>query len=471
MYKQRKQIHILVLLIIDTLSIIFADILSIFIRYNLNSIFWTDIENDVSKTSYYEILILLVPVILIVYAICKLYRKPLEASYSNDINKIIIANIISALILMSLIFIVRQGWEYSRAILILFTCINIVLDTGFRLIYRKVLRNRYIGGYNVTNILVIGTDSIALEYLKTIHNYKKYGYNIKGVLALDNKLVGYGLLGYPIIGHVDEFEKLQEQNHYDEVVIALQLDQVEEGRKIISICDEEGVRVKFIPSYYEFLKVDMNIESLEGLPLLVVRDVPLDSIFNKFIKRVFDICFSIVAIVLTSPIMLFVAIGVKATSSGPILFKQERVSLNNKTFNMLKFRSMKVQTEEASDIVWTTENDPRKTKFGSFIRRTSLDELPQFFNVLRGDMSIVGPRPERPYWVNQFKKKVPEYMLRHYVKSGITGWAQVTGWRGDTSIEERIKCDNYYIQNWTLLLDIKIIFLTVFKGLINKNAY
>ena len=169
--------------------------------------------------------------------------------------------------------------------------------------------------------------------------------------------------------------------------------------------------------------------------------------------------------------MLFIAIGIKITSPGPVFFKQERISENNKPFNMLKFRSMKVQKESDTNVIWTTQNDPRKTKFGSFLRKTSLDELPQFFNVFMGQMSIVGPRPERPYWVDKFKDEIPNYMLRHYVKTGITGWAQVNGWRGDTSIEERIKCDNYYIQNWSLMLDIKIIFLTVFKGFINKNAY
>jgi exopolysaccharide biosynthesis polyprenyl glycosylphosphotransferase len=215
----------------------------------------------------------------------------------------------------------------------------------------------------------------------------------------------------------------------------------------------------------------MNIESLEGIPMLVVRGVPLDTWFNKFIKRTFDIFFSLAAIIVTSPIMICVAIGVKLTSPGPVFFVQERVSLNNKTFKMLKFRSMRVQTQEDTNTIWTTQNDPRKTKFGTFLRKTSLDEFPQFFNVLLGSMSIVGPRPERPYWVNKFKGDVPEYMLRHYIKSGITGWAQVNGWRGDTSMEERIKYDNYYIQNWNLMLDIKIIFLTVIRAFNDKNAY
>lgn len=468
MLKERKKVHILILLVIDILSVILSDLTAVFIRFNAE--IFKDIELlDISVSHYYTLLVLLIPVIIVMNSIFEMYKKPLDVR--SNINKIIISNIVSSLILMSLTFIIKKGWNYSRYTLIFFIFFNILYTALFRVIYKNILRHKYNSGENVTNILVIGEDSIAVDYLKTIRNYKKYGYNVKGVLTLDSKIIGQNIAGYPIIGTINEFTKLQNENNFDEVVLALQLNQVELAKDIIHKCDVEGVRLKLIPSYYEFLKVDMNIESLEGIPMLTVREVPLDNIFNKFIKRVFDICFSIFAILLTSPIMVFVAIGIKLTSSGPIFFKQERVGIKNRTFNMLKFRSMKVQKESDTNVIWTTQNDPRKTKFGSFLRKTSLDELPQFFNVFMGHMSIVGPRPERPYWVNRFKEEIPDYMLRHYVKSGITGWAQVNGWRGDTSIAERIKCDNYYIQNWSLTFDIKIIFMTVFKGFINKNAY
>ncbi len=470
MLKQKKQMHILILLILDILAIVLADITSVYIRFNTNFFEETKLLS-IPIEHYYKILILVLPVVIFIYIIFKLYKNPLDARISKDIRRLITANIVSALILMSLTFIIKEGWNYSRFVLASFIFFNIIYSIIFRIIHHSILKKNYNSGENIINILVIGTSNVAIDYLKTIKNYKKYGYIVKGILSLDSKLVGNGLLGYPIIGTIDEFTKLQNENKFDEVVIALQMEQIEQGKNIINKCDAEGVRVKFIPSYYEFLKVDMNIESLDGIPMLVVRDVPLDTISNQIVKRIFDICFSTFAILASSPIMIFVALGVKITSPGPIFFKQERVGLKNKTFNMLKFRSMKVQKESDTNVVWTTQNDPRKTKFGSFIRKTSLDELPQFFNVFLGDMSIVGPRPERPYWVNKFKDEIPEYMLRHYVKSGITGWAQVNGWRGDTSIEERIKCDNYYIQNWSLLFDIKIIFLTVFKGFVNKNAY
>ncbi len=205
--------------------------------------------------------------------------------------------------------------------------------------------------------------------------------------------------------------------------------------------------------------------------MIHVRKIPLANSFNSFIKRVIDIIGSLGLILLFSIPMLVVAIIIKTTSKGPLIFKQERVGLHNKPFKMYKFRSMEVQDSSKEKQAWTVQNDPRVTPIGKFIRKTSLDELPQFFNVLKGDMSLVGPRPERPFWVEKFKEEIPRYMIKHQVKPGITGWAQVNGYRGDTSIRMRIDCDLYYIENWSLGLDFKILFSTIFKGFVNKNAY
>ena len=213
------------------------------------------------------------------------------------------------------------------------------------------------------------------------------------------------------------------------------------------------------------------MDDLDGLPVIDTRRVPLDNWFKNALKRAFDIVFASVAILVTSPVMLFSVLMIKLTSPGPVIFYQERVGLNRKKFMMYKFRSMRVQTDEEERVQWTTKDDPRKTKWGAFMRKTSIDELPQFFNVLKGDMSVVGPRPERPFFVEKFREEIPRYMIKHQVRPGITGWAQVNGLRGDTSIEERINYDLYYIENWTFLFDLQIIFMTVFKGLVNKNAY
>jgi Undecaprenyl-phosphate glucose phosphotransferase len=213
------------------------------------------------------------------------------------------------------------------------------------------------------------------------------------------------------------------------------------------------------------------IEDVQGIPVINIRRVPLSSMFNKFLKRFMDIIIGSLALLIFSPIMLIVAILVKTTSKGPVIYKQERVGLHNKNFNMYKFRSMKETTDGSDKSKWTTSDDPRVTKVGKFLRKTSIDELPQLINVLKGDMSLVGPRPERPFYVDKFKEEIPRYMIKHQVRPGITGWAQVNGYRGDTSINKRIECDLYYIENWTLFFDFKILVYTVFKGFVNKNAY
>jgi len=242
---------------------------------------------------------------------------------------------------------------------------------------------------------------------------------------------------------------------------------------MVAICEKSGVHTKFVPDYYKFISTNPVTEDLNGLPVINIRNVPLTNTVNKCIKRLVDIIGSIVCIILFSPIMAVVAVLVKKSSPGPIIFCQERVGIgkNNKPFKMYKFRSMGVQSASKEQKAWTVHNDPRVTPVGRIIRKTSLDELPQLFNVLKGDMSLIGPRPERPLFVEKFKEEIPRYMIKHQVRPGMTGWAQVCGFRGDTSIEGRIEHDIFYIENWTLSFDIKILFLTVFKGFVNKNAY
>ena len=239
----------------------------------------------------------------------------------------------------------------------------------------------------------------------------------------------------------------------------------------MAVCEKSGVHTKFLPDYQEIIHSKPIAEDLDGLPVINIRNVPLTDPFNAFVKRLMDIFGALVGIILFGPLMLLVALLIRLDSSGPIIFKQERVGRHNLPFQMYKFRSMRVQTVEEEKKGWTVKGDPRVTWIGKIIRKTSIDELPQFFNVLRGDMSLIGPRPERTQFVEQFKEQIPRYMIKHQVRPGMTGWAQVNGFRGDTSIEGRIRCDLWYIENWSLSLDIRILFLTLWKGFINKNAY
>ena len=239
----------------------------------------------------------------------------------------------------------------------------------------------------------------------------------------------------------------------------------------MTICEKAGVHTKFIPDYNHVIPTKPYTEDLDGLPIIHVRHVPLSSSLNNAVKRTIDVVGSLFGLIILAIPMLIVALIIKITSPGPLIFKQERIGLHNKAFQMYKFRSMRVQDASEEKKAWTTKNDPRVTPIGKFMRKTNIDELPQLVNVLRGDMSLVGPRPERPFFVKKFQEVIPRYMIKHQVRPGMTGWAQVNGYRGDTSIVKRIECDLYYVENWTLWLDFKILFLTFFGRSVNKNAY
>ena len=353
---------------------------------------------------------------------------------------------------------------------IYFFMINIILEEIERLMIRAFLRSIRKNGYNQKHILLVGYSKAAEQYIDRIKQNPQWGYNIRGILD-DNIARGTMYKGVKVIGSVGNLSYILPENKLDEIAITLGLEEYYKLEKIVAECEKSGVHTKFIPDYGNIIPTRPYTEDLLGLPVINIRYVPLSNTFNALIKRLTDIIGSIICIIIFSPIMLTSAVLVKMTSKGPLIFKQERVGLHNKPFQMYKFRTMYVQTEEEEKKGWTQKNDPRVTSVGRFLRKTSLDEFPQLFNVLKGDMSLVGPRPERPQYVEKFREEIPRYMIKHQVRPGMTGWAQVNGYRGDTSIRKRIEHDLYYIENWTLGLDIKILFLTVFKGFINKNAY
>jgi Undecaprenyl-phosphate glucose phosphotransferase len=325
-------------------------------------------------------------------------------------------------------------------------------------------------GRNIKHTVFIGFSTSAAAYIDRIKSNPQWGLKVHGIfddLVSDN----FEYRGIKKIGTLSDLAAYLEKTSLDEVAITLNLNEYHKLEQIVAICEKSGVHTKFVPDYYNFISTNPYTEDLDGLPVINIRNVPLTNTMNKLIKRLIDIIGSIIALILFSPIMLIVAILVKKSSPGPIIFAQERIGLGNKPFKMYKFRSMGVQDPKKEAKEWTTKNDVRVTPVGRVIRKTSLDELPQFWNVLKGDMSLIGPRPERPLFVEKFKEEIPRYMIKHQVRPGITGWAQVNGFRGDTSIRSRIEHDLYYIENWSLGLDIKILFLTFFKGFVNKNAY
>lgn len=399
------------------------------------------------------------------------YTPKRKKHFSYELFTIIQIHGISLLVLLSFLFIFKEV-HVSRSYLLLFLVNNILLISFYRYILKTVLKNYRKRGFNKQFLLIIGSGSLGKRFYKNLMQYPELGYEVVGFLDDFQENHEEGFEKYkPILGKTGDLETILQSILVDEVIIALPLNAHDKLGSIISVCEKAGVKTLIIPDYYDYLPSRPYFDNFAGIPLINVRDIPLDEFRNKFLKRSFDILFSGLVIFCLSPLLILIALGIKFTSPGPIIFKQERVGLNRRPFMMYKFRSMRVQSEQLSDTQWTTADDPRKTRFGTFLRKTSLDELPQFFNVLFGHMSVVGPRPERPYFVEQFKEEIPKYMVKHHIRPGITGWAQSNGYRGDTSIEERIKHDIFYIENWSFIFDLKIIFRTIINGFINKNAY
>ena len=313
---------------------------------------------------------------------------------------------------------------------------------------------------NDRKIIVVGNSEGALVFKEQLEKNQHFGYNIIGCVCSGE------CESFTKLGEIEDLDSVIKEHEPYEIVIALDESEKELMQSIISVCDTNGIRVLIVPLTHKYFKSKCQIDMVGDLPVINTRSIPLDNVANAAIKRIMDIVISIIMIIITSPIMLFAIIGIKLSSPGPVIFKQKRVGKDNKIFTMYKFRSMKVN--DMSDTAWTTDEDPRKTKFGTFLRKTGIDELPQFFNVLFGDMSIVGPRPEIPTYVEKYSKTIPLYRVKHQVKPGITGLAQIYGFRGNTSIEKRIELDIKYIENWSVFNDIKIILITPFK-MFNRN--
>ena len=423
---------------------------------------------------YMKALVVIVPLYLILYYAFNLYTPKRVQGRRLEFSNVVMANIVGFLLIFTVLYnlqsYVDQFRNFSREMFFYFFAINTVLEESFRLLIRQFLRTIRKNGYNLKHVLLVGYSRAAEQYIDRIQQNPQWGYNVRGILD-DNIARGTTYKGIKVIGSIGNLLYILPENKLDEIAITLGLEEYYKLEKIVAECEKSGVHTKFIPDYGNIIPTKPYTEDLLGLPVINIRYVPLNNTFNALVKRAMDIAGSIVGIIVTSPLMLLMCAIIKLTSPGPLIYKQERVGLHNQTFRMYKFRSMEVQPESEEKKAWTVKNDPRVTPIGKFMRHTSIDELPQLFNILKGNMSLVGPRPERPFFVEKFREEIPRYMVKHQVRPGLTGWAQVNGYRGDTSIRKRIEYDLYYIENWSIGLDIKIIFLTFFKGFINKNAY
>ena len=370
---------------------------------------------------------------------------------------IALLNFAGLLVFSSMLYAQRLP-DFSRGVLILFYPLSTAALAVKRVIVRRYDRAQRAQGRGIKHLLLVGGGAIAKSYLTALAQNPYYGFHVDGYIAG----AANPALAAKWLGGFEKLDAAVEEPGLDEVVVALDTPEIDRIPPVLAACDKNGVRVTMVPFYNDYLPAHPTIDVLGDCKLVNIRETPFDNLANAAVKRLLDILGSLVLILLTGPVMLGVALGVKLSSPGPVLFRQERIGLNKKPFMMYKFRSMRVNAQQQTG--WSRDVDPRKTRFGSFIRKFSLDELPQFFNVLKGDMSLVGPRPEVPFHVEHFKEEIPLYLVRQQVRPGCTGWAQVNGLRGDTDIAERIRYDIWYIENWTVALDAKIIFRTVFGG-------
>ena len=456
---QTKLNHVHVLL--DALVTLAAYALAWFIQIGSG---WNVTRDNVvnMNRTYVLAAVLIVPLYLVLYGIFHLYTPKRVLGRRREFANILKANIIGLFVITMTLFLGSKNdylYNFSRTMVALFFVINVAAETAERAAIRLTLRTMRSKGYNQKHILLVGYSRAAEAFIDRVANNPEWGYQVRGILD-ENREWGTEYRGVKVIGTPRDLKDILELNTLDEIAITLSLNEYKNLEEIVAACEKSGVHTKFIPDYNNIIPTIPQMEDLQGLPIINIRRVPLTNMFNATIKRIVDIFGALVAIVIFSPLMLATVALIKLTSPGPIIFSQERVGLHNRPFKMYKFRSMEVQNPSSEKSKWTTPNDPRVTSVGRFIRKTSIDEMPQFFNILKGDMSLVGPRPERP-----------RYMVKHQVRPGLTGWAQVNGYRGDTSITKRIEHDLYYIENWTLGFDFKILFLTIFKGFINKNAY
>ena len=468
MIKDNQKVFNRLHLIMDILIVIISYAMAWFLHFQVFNDFGPDM--GILPAEYYmRALIVIVPAYILLYYYCNVYKPQRTSGYGLEIYSIFCANTIGLVAFVALLYIIKLN-DYSRKMFFIFYVLNIGLTSLSRLIVRKTLRTLRAKGRNLKHILLAGYSRAGEEYINRILGNPEWGYVVCGIL---DDFVPAGTLyrGVKVLGRIDNLHEILPENELDEIAITLSLKDYDRLEEIVSICEKFGVHTKFIPDYNSMIPSKPYTEDLMGLPVINIRYVPLSNTLNSMAKRLVDIAGSLVGIVITSPIMLIAAIAIKISSPGPVIFKQERVGLHSKSFYMYKFRSMEQQKPSEEQKAWTVKNDPRVTGIGRILRKTSIDELPQLFNILRGDMSLVGPRPERPHFVEKFKEEIPRYMVKHQVRPGLTGWAQVNGYRGDTSIRRRIEYDLYYIENWSMLFDIKIIFLTFFTGFINKNAY
>jgi len=415
---------------------------------------------------YLRLLPAILPLWALVFAAFGLYRLRRTAARAEEYVQVTIATTLAMALFAAGAFLVRPT-DFSRLTFAIFYLADVALVIAGRILIHAVIDRMRRSGRNLKRVLIAGTGDLAHAVIDKMRLHQEFGFRITGMLGEE---IDTSYRGVPVVGGIDDACEFIRRFSVDQIYIALPQAAYEDILKLLNDVGNEIVEIKVVPDLLQYITLRAAVEDLEGVPIVNLSATPMRGLAGS-VKRALDICAALGCILLFAPVIPLIALAIRLTSRGPIFYRQERMGLDGRSFELLKFRSMVIDAEGATGPVWTEERDPRITAAGRFIRKFSLDELPQFFNVLRGDMSMVGPRPERPYFVQEFRQHIPRYMLRHRVRAGITGWAQVNGWRGNTSLERRIQYDLYYIENWSLTLDFKILWLTVANGLGHEHAY
>jgi len=455
-------------LINDAVASNLAMLCAWFLRFSVKVIPVTKGQQEVE--TYLQLLPIVTIVFPLAFAVQGLYRIRPTRSKTEEWLSVAIGSIVATVVFSGVLLWVRPGNPdvlYSRATLLMFLLCAIVFVILGRAIVRAIVERSHRDGKRLDRVLIAGSGELARAVVERVNSHRELGFLVVGYLrnGEESKLTNLECLGT-----IDQAEEVIAAQNIDHVFVALPHASSEAMMALLDRLVRSVVAIHVVPDLLQFMVLRSRVEDLDGLPTINLSETPLEG-WSRFLKRGFDLIVATIALIVFSPVMLIVAIAIKLGDRGPIFYRQERMGLDGKPFDIFKFRSMRVGAEKDTGAKWAEKNDPRRTRVGRFIRETSLDELPQLFNVLLGDMSVVGPRPERPQFVERFRAEFPHYMLRHKVRAGITGWAQVHGWRGNTSIRMRIEHDLYYIENWSLMLDLKILFMTLIHGLKHENAY
>jgi len=425
---------------------------------------------------YLAVLPFVAAMVPIAFHIQRLYRFRRGRTRLDDFFAVFVGSLLTVLLAVAGTLYVQtyylplalkeQGYlEVSQVVWVLFLSLNVMLAFGMRETVRVLLKRRWRAGVGLRRVLIVGAGDLGRLVADRILEHGELGFRLIGFI--DDRFAttdGIGYRGLPILGALSDAPDVCSREQIDELYVALPIDEHVKMLSVVEFASREVIAVHVVPDLLQFIALRSRLEDLDGLPIISINDVPLRG-FNSLVKRLVDVVLSLAVVIVGAIPALLIALAIKRSSPGPIFYTQERMGLDGKSFTVYKFRSMPIDAEEVTGPIWARDDDPRATRVGRWLRKTDVDELPQFWNVLRGDMSIVGPRPERPFFVEQFKHQIPQYMLRHKVKAGITGWAQINGWRGNTSLEKRIEFDLYYIENWSIALDLKIMWLTLARGI------